>query len=60
MAEAPDTDYVEMVLSFIDNKDGRLFEAELDTSSFDAVKFDPTPAVLPDGASVWIEMSESY
>ena len=40
---------IRVVLQFIDNKDGRLFEVRLDTSAFDGIEPSRTPALLPAG-----------
>ena len=40
---------IRVVLQFIDNKDGRLFDVRLDTSAFDGIEPSRTPALLPEG-----------
>ena len=47
--------YVLLTLTFTDKKDGRRFDVDVDTRSFDDVVFDPVPAFLPEGVSAWIE-----
>ena len=37
---------IRVVLQFIDNKDGRLFDVRLDTSAFDGIEPSRTPALL--------------
>lgn len=48
---ATDFDAVELLLGFIDTRDGSQFQRMLNINSFDGVLLDLTPAALPDGAS---------